>query len=151
MADRWTEIIHSLRRIAFDANALIYFLEGVQPHAGLVQKALWQVERGAAVGIVPTIVEMEIVVQPLREDRIDIVEHVDFLLRNVRNLAVVDIDSRIARIAAGLRAHNRLKPPDALIGAAAIAEGCDAIIGNDYEFAKRITGVDYLRLDHYAT
>ena len=149
MADAWAEAIAPLRRITFDANALIYLLEGLHPHAGLVQQALWQVERGAAVGIVPTIVEMEVLVRPLREDRLDVVEHVDFLLRNVKNLVVRNVDSQVARIAAGLRARNRLKPPDALVGAAAIAEGCDAIIGNDYEFSRRVSRVAYLRLDDY--
>ncbi|MEX2431449.1 MAG: PIN domain-containing protein [Dehalococcoidia bacterium] len=151
MDDRWANALAPLRRITFDANALIYLLEGLQPHAALVQQALWRVQRGAAVGVVPTIVEMEIMVRPLREDRLDVVEHVNFLLRNVRNLVVRNIDSQVARIAARLRAHGRLKPPDALIGAAAIAEGCDAIIGNDYEFSRRVTGVTYLRLDDYVT
>ncbi|MEX2599845.1 MAG: PIN domain-containing protein [Dehalococcoidia bacterium] len=149
MADEWDRALEPLQRIAFDANAIIYLLEGVHPHAGLVQRALWQVERGKAAGVIPAIVEMEILVRPLREDRLDVVEQVDFLLSNVRNLTVREIDSGVARIAAGLRAHNRLKPPDALVGAAAIAEGCDAIIGNDYEFAKRVTGIEYLRLDDY--
>jgi predicted nucleic acid-binding protein len=124
-------------------------LEGIEPYSTMVREALRQVEQGHVVGVVPAIVEMEIVVRPLREDRLDVVERVDFLLRNVPNLIIREIDSPVARIAAGLRAFRRLKAPDALIGAAALAEGCDAIIGNDYEFARRVTGVAYLRLDDF--
>jgi predicted nucleic acid-binding protein len=146
----WASDLSKLGRIAFDTNALIYLLEGQEPHVGRVAEALWRVERGLAVGVVSTIVEMEVLVRPIRDQRFDVVERVDMLFRNVRTLLIREVDRTVARLAAGLRARTNLKTPDALIAATAVAEGCDAIIGNDQDFAVRVQqDIPYLRLDDY--
>ena len=113
----WASDLGALGRIAFDTNALIYLLEGQQPQGGLVAEALWRIERGAAIGVVSTVVEMELLVRPFREQRLDVVERVDFLLRNVRTIVVRPMDRAVARLAADLRSRTRLQTPDAIIGA----------------------------------
>jgi predicted nucleic acid-binding protein len=139
-----------LHRIAFDTNALIYLLEGHQPHMQLVAEAFSRVERGEAIGVISTMVEMELLVQPLREQRLDVVDRIELMLRNVRTIVVRPVDRGIARSAAALRARSRLGAPDAIIAATAVAEACDAIIGNDSAFASRVSGnIRYLRLDDY--
>ena len=146
----WASDLSTLGRIAFDTNALIYLLEGQQPHAGRVAEAMWRVERGLAVGVVSTIVEMELLVRPIRDQRFDVVERIDLLFRNVRTMLIREVDRAVARLAAGMRARMNLKAPDALIAATAVAEGCDAIIGNDRDFAVRVRqDIPYLRLDDY--
>jgi hypothetical protein len=37
-------------------------------------------------------------------------------------------------LAAEIRAHTRLKTPDAIVVASAVASGCQAIVGNDKRF-----------------
>ena len=147
----WEARISGLRRIAFDTNSLIYLFEGLQPYAEMVAAALHQVERGNAVGVISTIVEMELLVRPLRDQDLGFVDRLNLFLTNERNFVVRGVDSLVARTAAAMRARSRLATPDALIAATAAVEHCDAIIGNDYAFAKRSTEVPYLRLDSYTS
>ena len=145
----WDARIAGLQRLAFDTNALIYLFEGREPHADLVAAMLGRVEGGHALGIVSTIVEMELLVRPLRQQDFAFVVGLDLFLRNERNWVLRDVDRAVARSAAAIRANSGMKAPDALIAATAALEGCDAIIGNDRGFA-RASDVPYLVLDDYA-
>ena len=150
MADAaWHARIAGLRRVAFDTNALIYLFEGQEPHADLVAAVLGRVEGGHALGIVSTVVEMELLVRPLRQQDFAFVVGLDLFLRNERNWVLRDVDRAVARSAAAIRANTGMKTPDALIAATAALEGCDAIIGNDRGFARH-SEVPYLILDDYA-
>ena len=150
MASAWSEALEGNSRIAFDTNALIYFLEGFRPYGDRVAEALQMLSDGAAVGFASTIVEMEMLVGPLRQrDR--------RLLMNVRkffnlqpNLHVTPLNSDIARAAAEVRAETGMKAPDAIIAATAAANRCDVVIGNDRAFAGRCP-VPYLVLDDFAS
>lgn len=144
----WHARIAPLQRVAFDTNALIYLFEDHLPHADLVAAVLGRVEQGHALGVVSTIVEMELLVRPLRQRDFAFVVGLDLFLRNERNWLVRDVDRRVARSAAEIRASTGMGTPDALIAATAALEGCDAIIGNDRGFARR-SDVPYLVLDDY--
>lgn len=145
----WHARIAGLRRVAFDTNALIYLFEDREPQVDLVAAVLGRVEGGHALGIVSTIVEMELLVRPLREQDFAFVVGLELFLRNERNWVVRNVDREVARSAAAIRANTGMKAPDALIAATAVLEGCDAIIGNDRDFA-RLSDVPYLVLDDYA-
>lgn len=144
----WLARVAGLRRIAFDTNALIYLFEEREPHSDLVATALERVEQGHALGVVSTIVEMELLVRPLRQRDDAFVVRLDLFLRNERNLVLRNVDRAVARSAAAIRAYTGMNAPDALIAATAALEGCDAIIGNDRDFARR-SEVPYLILDDY--
>ena len=149
MTAAWNEALEGNSRIAFDTNALIYFLEDFHPYGERVAQALRMLSDGAAVGFASTVVEMEMLVGPLRQrDR--------RLLMNVRkffdfqpNLHLTPLNSAIARAAAAVRAETGMKAPDAIIAATAAANRCDVIIGNDRAFANR-SAVPYLVLDDFA-
>lgn len=148
MAAAWSEALEGNSRIAFDTNALIYFLEDFYPYSDRVAEALRMLSDGVAVGFASTIVEMEMLVGPLRQrDR--------RLLMNVRkffnlqpNLHLTPLNSDIARAAAEVRAETGMKAPDAIIAATAAANRCDVVIGNDRAFAGRCP-VPYLVLDDF--
>lgn len=145
----WEARIRGVRRVAFDTNALIYLFEAREPYAEMVAAVLRRLETGDCVGVISTVVEMELLVRPFREQDLAFVDRLSLFLRHERNLIVRSVDSLVARTAAALRARSRLGAPDALIAATAAVEGCDAIIGNDADFARRSTEVSYLRLDSY--
>ena len=151
MESVWHRNLLELRRVAFDTNALIYLLEGREPHAELVAAALGRLEEGGAIGVISTVVEMELLVKPLREQDIAFVERLDLVFRNLPNLIIRAVDRPVARAAAEIRARDRLGSPDAIIAATAMVEGCDAIIGNDRAMARRLRGISYLCLDDYTT
>ena len=136
-------------RIAFDTNAVIYYLENVYPYGSYAAQAFSLLASGAAVGFVSTMVEMETLVRPLRiRDR--------GLLFSIRrffalhpNLHVTSMNSDIAQAAAQVRASTNLKAPDAIIAATAAADRCEVIIGNDRAFARN-SELPYLVLDDFA-
>ena len=149
MTTRWMNRLASLRRIGFDSNALIYFLEGRQPYTNYVAQAVAMMEGGQAIGFVSTIVEMELLVKPMRERDMVGQERAEIFFRQQRNLSVRFVDRIVARRAAQVRARMYLSPLDAIIVATCLEERCDAIIGNDSFIASRIVGIPYLYLDDY--
>ena len=100
-------------------------------------------------GLISTIVEMELLVKPLRDRNFSTVNRIEVFLRGTPNLIVRSLDRVVARRAADVRARTGLAQFDAVIAATAMEERCDAIIGNDGMFASRVTGIPYLYLDDY--
>lgn len=149
MTTRWDAELSSLRRIAFDTNALIYLLESREPRATYVGRAIGRLENDEAVGFVSTIVEMELLVKPIRERDGATRDKVEAFLRNTHNLAVRSVDRVIARRAADVRAATGLASMDAILVATAMETRCDAVIGNDSIVASRATGIPYIYLDNY--
>ena len=130
MTSRWQDQLSMLRRVAFDSNALIYFLDDSEPYASLVAEAIAMMEEGRGVGVVSTVVEMEILVKPIRERDAGARDRAETFLRDRRNLFVRPVDRAVARRAADVRARTRLAPLDSMI-------------------ASRLTGIQYLYLDDY--
>ena len=149
MITRWENQLLALRRIAFDSNSLIYFLDDREPYVSYVAQAIAMIENGQALGFISTIVEMEILVKPLQERDRSAYDRAETFLRGRPNLTVRSVDRLVARRAADVRARTGLKPPDAIVVATALEERCDAIIGNDSIIASRQTGIPYLYLGDY--
>lgn len=149
MATRWDYELASIRRVGFDTNALIYFIRSVAPYASLIADAVAMIVQGGALGVLSTVVEVELLVRPLRDRDGDSLDKVEFLLQRTPNFLIRPVDRAVARRAADVRARTGLSVPDAIIVATALEERCDAIIGNDARIASRITGIPYLLLDDY--
>ena len=146
----WQAQLSSFRRICFDSNALIYFLEEREPYAGLVAQGIALMELGYALGFLSTIVEMEILVKSIRERDTVAHDRAETFLRGRANLTVRSVDRIVARRAAEVRARTHLAPLDSIIVATGLEERCDAIIGNDSMIASRPVGIPpYLYLDDY--
>ena len=147
--DTWATQIGSMRRIGFDSNALIYFLEDRQPFARYVAHAIAALTQGDALGIISTVVEMEFLVHPLRSQDKERLYRIETFLQQTPNLRIRSVDRAIARRAADVRARARLTALDAIIVATGLEERCDAIIGNDARIAARSVGIPYLCIDDY--
>ena len=151
MATPWSNRLASLARIGFDSNALIYALEGRPPYADLVAQALTMMQENKAVGFASTLVEMEMLVKPMRDKDTEALIRLELFLRHMPNLFFRPVNRSIARRAADLRARAAIPPVDAVITATAVEERCDAIIGNDSMLASRVIGIPYLYLDDYVS
>lgn len=138
-----------MQRIGFDTNALIYALEGTVPYASMVAEVLAMMRKGEALGVISTVVELELLVKPFRERDQIALDQVTLLLDDTPNLFIRSLDRSIARRAAGIRARTRLSIPDSVIAATALEERCDAIIGNDVDMAQRVIRIPYLCLEDY--
>ncbi len=107
-------------------------------------RLLEEVWNGRKEGIVSTVSEIEVLVQPIRDGRWWEVEQARALLEE---MTVVEVDRAVARMAAEVRATHRLGLADAAIVATAIVTRCDVLVGNDERCAQRVREVPYVLLD----
>lgn len=150
MTPSWESMVTSLRCIGFDTNALIYLLEQREPWFPYVRKAMEVVESGYAQGVLSAVVEMEVLVRPLRAGDLAAYDRMDMFLLHHQNLRVAEVSRVIARQAADVRARTGLAALDSIIVATALNTRCDAIVGNDAVIASKITGIPYLYLNDFA-
>ena len=149
MTNAWTNQLAPLRRIAFDSNALIYFLENKLPYVSYVAQAVSMMDSGQAIGVMSAVAEMELLVKPMREQNTVSLARIEVFLQQQHNLVVRSVDRIVAKRAAEIRARTRLAPMDSIIVATALEERCEVIIGNDSVIASRTLGIPYLYLDDY--
>jgi hypothetical protein len=67
MLDEWESRVSSLRRVSFDSNALIYYLEAVEPYGSYVARIIAAMDSGQVTGLISTVAEMEVLVKPMRK------------------------------------------------------------------------------------
>jgi predicted nucleic acid-binding protein len=134
------------RQLLLDTNAFIYFLDGEAPYFAALLPLFRRVQAGDLSVIVSVITEAELLVRPERDYNEAAKERIADLLSE-DGMFVVPVDRRIARRAAALRGRERFRLADAIIVATAIETGCEAIVGNDGEWSKRVVDVPFVRLD----
>ena len=118
-------------RYLFDTNVIIYYLQGRSEWVDFID-GITMTERYASV-----ITRMELLsyseIKPDEENRICC-----FL----SDLHVTPLDEKLERIAVALRRSTRLKLPDAIIAATAIALGATLITGEE-----RLSGLNWPSLE----
>lgn len=127
--------------VLVDSAPIIYVLEG-HPTLGPVFMPLFERHaRGELALAVSTVTIAEVLAGPLAADE-------EVLARRYRDVLaswqVVDLTAAIAESAARLRAAHRLKLPDAVQAASALAIGADALVTHDRDFA-RLKGLNVVR------
>lgn len=123
-------------KVYFDANAMIYSVEKVQPYLDLLQGA-WDAAESGQIEIISSEISLhEVLVKPLRDG--------DSLLENVyRELLLASEEVRLIPIelstverAAQTRARTGLKAPDAIHAATALDASAALFITNDPGFRR---------------
>jgi predicted nucleic acid-binding protein len=127
--------------VLVDSAPIIYVLEG-HPTLGPVFMPLFERQaRGEVALAVSTVTLAEVLAGPLAAGE-------EVLARRYRDVLgswqVVDLTAAIAESAARLRAAHRLKLPDAVQAASALAIGADALVTHDRDFA-RLKGLNVVR------
>ena len=144
---RITERLVNTSRVAIDTSLFIYHFEAHPVYLSMTREIFSGIERGNWLGITSTVTLMELNVRPIQLGRLDIARQHEALLVNFPNLSIYDIDRDIARIAARLRADFRVRPPDALQAATALAAHADIFITNDQQLHRLKALIDVLILD----
>ncbi len=148
MAEGLADVLGGHGRVGIDTAIFIYRLEGHSRLASVAGEALTTMEAGRFEGITSSLTLMELAVRPLALGRPDVADEYDVLLANFPHLLMVDVDRRVARRAAELRAAHRLRPADALQVAACIDVGATAFLTNNRDL-RRIDEVEVLLLSAY--
>jgi predicted nucleic acid-binding protein len=137
-------------KVGLDTSVLIYYFNRHEPYFSTCREVLLAIETGDLRGVISVVSEMELMVAPLAEERYEILKAIEDFLRRLPGLEIIAVSRTLTKQAAALRAQTRLRSIDALVAATAIAAGCTHLVGNDKEFAHRITGINYLLLKDYA-
>lgn len=125
------------KTVFLDTAPLIYFIEGQK---GIYYPFLKEIFKDNSDGkiffLTSTLSLMEVLVQPFRLNRRDLVENYKTILTTSSTMEILSIDSEIAVLASRLRADYNLKTPDAIQIASSINSGADFFLTNDKELSK---------------
>lgn len=116
-----------------DSCVVIYLVEGAEDYRAVVQSALES--SCPEETCVSDLVRLECRVGPIRRNDAAMLERFDQFLGAAH---VVPLTSTVYDLAAELRAHHRVRTPDAIHAAAAIHHGCDEFWTND----RRLSAIE---------
>jgi predicted nucleic acid-binding protein len=117
--------------IYLDSCIVIYLIERHPQYASIIEQAL--AEQHQAIIALSPLVQLEVLVKPMRDNNKQIVQLYQQFLAATRMLSITDA---IFDIALDLRVRRHLKTPDALHLAIASYYDCDAFWTNDDRLAS---------------
>jgi len=125
-------------KIALDTNVLIYFLEGMEPEAGRVEKILGSFMKTENEGIISTVTVAEILTGFYMAGDAKTTAKAKNLLNDLtlNSFKIVPVTFEIADLAASLRAKRGGKLPDALIIATALNQAANVVYSQDKELQR---------------
>jgi predicted nucleic acid-binding protein len=124
-------------KVALDTNILIYFFEGIEPHASRVEKILAAIIKGKDEGVISTITVAEVLTGFYTADPTRAAKAKELLSDLTLNgFKIVSVTFEIADLAANLCAQYGGKLPDALIAATAQNQGADVLYSQDKDLQR---------------
>jgi predicted nucleic acid-binding protein len=137
--------------LAFDSDALIYFVEEHPEYLTVIEPVIDLVATRDAFAHISTINLLEVLVRPLRENRADLAGRYRELLMNPEDFTVWPVTAYLAEKASAIRAEFRVEVADSIVAATAIEAGCEYLITNNGEDFKRIRGLQTLIIKDFVT
>lgn len=122
--------ISSGARVYLDANIVIYFVEAFPEYLQRVEALFYAVAAADGILVSSALTLAETLVKPLRDNRADIVQAYEGFLTG-GEIELLAVDRNTLKQAAALRAFHRLKLPDAIHVATALASNCHFFVSND--------------------
>lgn len=135
--------------IGLDTAPLIYHIEGNNKYSPIIDPFFQAIDRNEILVVTSTITLMEVLIQPLRLDKKDLVAQYKEILLDTSNLIIVDVVAEIAEIAARLRAQYNIRPPDSIQLATALFMGSTTLLTNDKDLRK-VTELEIVLLDDFS-
>lgn len=129
-------------RVAVDTCVFVYFMEADLEWLPVVRPLFAAAGAGDGALVTSSLTLLEVLVIPYRSGDLALAERYEALLSRSRGLSLVEMDRPILKAAAQLRARYRLKTPDSLQIAAALASRCKSFVTND----RKITDIPGLRI-----
>jgi len=135
--------------VGLDTAVFIYFMEEHHHFLPVVAPVFSAVARGELRAITSGVTLLETLVIPYRSGNGALASRYEALLTRSRGIRFIDLDRRLLRSAAHLRALFSVRAPDALQLAAALGGGCTVFLTNDRSL-PRIPGLPVLQVSDYA-
>lgn len=136
--------------VALDSVVFIYFIEENPRYLAVIEPVFSAIDRGRIEAVTSGITLLETLVVPLRAGDVRLADRYEALLTRSRGIRLREIDVSLLRLAAHVRAATRLKTPDSLQLATALATGCSAFLTNDRDYPAG-PGLRILRLGDYVS
>jgi len=127
-------IVERLRRnarVCVDSMTFIYFIEAHQQYLPVVRDLFWMIDQGMINAFSSYLTLLEVLVQPLKENRVDLVNEYKSILLSASGFQLLPINGDIAERGAEIRARYGFRTPDALQLATALCNGAGAFVTND--------------------
>jgi predicted nucleic acid-binding protein len=124
------------RKVYLDTSVFIYFVEHHPLYYDLCDEIFRDIEEGRIEAATSTLTLTEILVQPYRLKKEELVLKFYSLFTTYPHLRWIQLTLGISDLAAKLRAEHNLKTPDAIQIASALANGATGFVCNDKAFRK---------------
>jgi predicted nucleic acid-binding protein len=121
-------------RVYFDANIIIYLVEGFVPYLDQLRALSTALNTGEIIAFTSELSLAEVLVKPLKDQLPAIQQAYKVFLTPTPALNLTAINPTILEEAARLRATTKLKLPDAIHLATALQQRCDTFLTNDVVF-----------------
>ena len=157
---RFLEALSGCRKVNLDTNPVVYYFGGGEPYGTLMGALFRLVDEGSLEVVMSRIVQMELLVKPIRERNLDAVGEVIHFTERTPNVRMVDLFHHVVVQAAFVRADSLdirdegrdedkaadgrkcreagLAVPDCLVVATGIVTQCDATITNDRRWRRTL-------------
>lgn len=134
--------------LALDTQVFIYFIEEERRFLPLLKPLFEAIDRGDLVGMTSGLSLMEVLVVPYRSGNSALADRYEALLTNSRGLRFIEVDRRLLKAAAQVRARFKIRPPDAIQMAAALLGNCNSFLTNDRRIPT-VPGLKILQVKNY--
>jgi predicted nucleic acid-binding protein len=134
--------------VALDSSIFIYFIEEHPVYLPVVEPLFEAIDAGKLEAVTSSLTLLEVLVIPFRFANAALIDRYETLLTKSRGLRIIDLDRDFLRAVAQVRASTRVKTPDAMQLAAAMAASCSAFLTNDDRIPD-VSGLRVLLLEDY--
>ena len=118
--------------VGLDTAPLIYFIEKHPDFHPRVRPFFLAMQQGDFEVVTSTMTITEVLVHPIQQSNADLAATYRDILQNADHLRTVPFTADIAETAARLRAEHKIRTPDAIQVATAIAMKADFFLTNDF-------------------
>jgi len=132
--------------VCVDSMILIYFIEEDPRYLQVVRELFRLVEEGKIHAFSSYLTLLEVLVQPLKKQRRDLVNKYKEILSNARGFRLFPVNGEIAEQGARIRAWYKFKVPDAIQLATALCQGAGVFVTNDKQL-KQFDKLDVVLLE----
>jgi len=142
------QAIEGHRRIMFDTAPIVYFIEEHKEFGKIADEIFKVIKDDSEYRPFSSVITLiEVLTQPLRKSKMEVVEKYRQFLLNSSNFITYSIDPIIAEKSAELRAQYGIKTPDAIQLAVGI-ENDGTFVTNDRDL-KKIKEIEVIVLEEY--
>jgi predicted nucleic acid-binding protein len=128
--------------VALDTAVFIYFIEEDKKFLPLLEPLFRAMNNGKIEAVTSALTLLEVLVVPYRTANLDLTDRYEALITRSRGLRFLELDRRLLRGAAQLRAAFKIHTPDALQLSAALVGDCSVFLTND----RRIPPIPKLKV-----